>query len=106
MAPAEKWDGCTDCRRLLAVLSGQVSNRKLRLLAVAWCHRLAPLLADARSRKAVEVGERFAVGAAPGGRDGSGAAAAGTAPELAAAAGTSPLRGGARCPAIPPGGTG
>src|SRR4051812_17546871 len=58
-----EWLTAIDPRPLLEYLRYRASNRKLRLFACACCRRIWHLLTDARSRRAVEVTERWADGA-------------------------------------------
>jgi hypothetical protein len=58
------WLACADPTPMLAFLRGRASERKFILFAVACLRRLWPLLADDRSRAAVEALERSADGLA------------------------------------------
>jgi hypothetical protein len=59
MTKAE-WLECGEPEVMLSFLRSRVSDRKLRLFAVACCRHIWPLLIDDRSRQAIELAERFA----------------------------------------------
>lgn len=65
MTEAE-WQNCEDAQKMLEWLreSGKASERKLRLFSVACCRGVWSLLATWATRRAVEVAERYADGAA------------------------------------------
>lgn len=59
-----EWLRSSEPAPMLALLEGKVSERKLRLVAVACCRRAWPNIAELTSRIAVEVAERHADGTA------------------------------------------
>jgi hypothetical protein len=61
MTEAE-WLTSSDLEAMLVFLQGKTSNRKLRLLGVACCHRIWQLLTDVRSRNAVNLCKLYASG--------------------------------------------
>ncbi len=63
MTEAE-WLACADPVAIAAAVWQTASDRHVRLIACGCCRRVWDWLVDARSRRAVEVGERFADGAA------------------------------------------
>jgi hypothetical protein len=63
MTEAE-WLVCEDPRALLKHVRGGSDQRRLRFFVCACCRRIWDLLADERSRAAVEVAEAFAAGTA------------------------------------------
>jgi hypothetical protein len=59
-----EWKDCDELWRMLRAIRGQVSDRKLRLFAVACCRRIGHLMKAERSQTAVAVAERYADGLA------------------------------------------
>ncbi len=58
------WRSCTRLFEMLPLVAERISDRKRRLFAVACCRRLAHLFGDDRSKRAVDVAERYADGLA------------------------------------------
>jgi len=56
----QEWLDCTDPALMLDCLRGKASDRKLRLLAVAFYRLIWPWITDPGSRAVLEVAERFA----------------------------------------------
>jgi hypothetical protein len=65
MTEAE-WMACTDPTPMLEFLRPKVTERKLRLFAVACCRRIWEILPDEECRSALETAEQFAEGLASG----------------------------------------
>jgi hypothetical protein len=63
MTPDE-WKACEDPSAMLDLVGDRATDRKLRLFLIACCRRIWPMLADERSRTAVEVAQQFADGIA------------------------------------------
>jgi hypothetical protein len=63
----DEFNRCTDPQKMLAFLRGRVSDRKLRLFAVACCRRFPALFSDEPSRNALDLLERFSDGRADAG---------------------------------------
>ena len=68
----QEWLECRDPEKMLEFLRGSAKTpenleRKLRLFGAACCRHIRLLLCDKRSRKAIEMAERFADGLVSGG---------------------------------------
>jgi hypothetical protein len=61
MTEAE-WLSSTDPQPMLELLGNKVSDRRLRLFAIACCRRIWKLLANERCQRAVEIAERCSEG--------------------------------------------
>jgi hypothetical protein len=55
-----EWLGCTDPAAMLNFIQDRASDRKLRLFAVACCHRIWDSISEWCCRQAVTVSERYA----------------------------------------------
>jgi hypothetical protein len=60
----ETWLSCSDQNKMVEFLMGKVSDRKLRLLGVAFCRRMWHLIPEGPCRDAVRIAEDFADGLA------------------------------------------
>lgn len=58
------WRSCTRLFEMLPLVADRIGDRKRRLFAVACCRRLLHLISDDRSKRAVEVAERYSDGLA------------------------------------------
>jgi hypothetical protein len=54
-----EWLGCTNPEPMLLFIRDKVSDRKMRLFAIACCRRIWDRITDPRCRAAVEFAERF-----------------------------------------------
>ena len=63
MTEAE-WLACDNPEKMVEFCRGKVSDRKLRLFAVACCRRLWNLLTDDRSVEALDICEKYVEGVA------------------------------------------
>lgn len=59
-----QWLACTDPHRMLHLVHGRASERRLRLFGAACCRRVAHILVSPQSLHALDVAERFADGLA------------------------------------------
>ena len=59
---AAEWEACDDPRPMLSAVCGRVSDRTLRVFAIACVRRVWHLLRDDRARQALEAAEQFVVG--------------------------------------------
>src|SRR5262249_37098962 len=64
----EDWEKSTDPRQMLLSVSECVTDRKLRLLAVAFCRRILHLVGDEKQKENVEIAELCADGLLPLGK--------------------------------------
>jgi hypothetical protein len=58
----KEWLASTDPMAMLKTASCRFQRRKLRLFAVACCRRISPLHSDERSKRAIDIAERYAEG--------------------------------------------